>query len=47
MGLAGSLGVKGARAGTLQQVQELLTGALGRNEPFLIDVALDRSFKPV
>jgi benzoylformate decarboxylase len=47
VGLAGSLGVKGARAGTLQQVQELLTGALGRNEPFLIDVALDRSFKPV
>jgi benzoylformate decarboxylase len=47
VGLARSLGVRGARAETLQQVQELLTGALGRNEPFLIDVALDRSFKPV
>jgi benzoylformate decarboxylase len=47
VGLAGSLGVRGARAETLQQVQELLTGALGRNEPFLIDVVLDRSFKPV
>jgi benzoylformate decarboxylase len=47
VGLAGSLGVRGARAETLQQVQELLTGALGRDEPFLIDVALDRSFKPV
>jgi len=47
VGLAGSLGVRGGRAETLQQVQDLLTGALGRNEPFLIDVVLDRSFKPV
>jgi benzoylformate decarboxylase len=45
--LAGSLGVKAARAGTLEEVRSLLKGALGRNEPFLLDVDMDRTFKPV
>jgi benzoylformate decarboxylase len=45
--LAGALGVKSARAGTLGEVSDLLKSALGRHEPFLIDVALDRNFKPV
>jgi len=45
--LAGALGVKSARAGTLGVVSDLLKSALGRHEPFLIDVALDRNFKPV
>lgn len=47
VGLAGSLGVKGARASTLEEVREHLKGALSRNEPFLIDVAMDKTFKPV
>jgi benzoylformate decarboxylase len=47
VGLAASLGVKGNRAGTLDEVRELLSSALHRPDPFLIDVALDRSFKPV
>ena len=34
-------------AGTLGEVYDLLKSALGRHEPFLIDVALDRNFKPV
>jgi len=45
--LAASLGIEGNRARTLDDVRELLSGALGRPEPFLIDVSLDRSFKPV
>jgi len=45
--LAASLGIEGNRARTLDDVRELLSGALCRPEPFLIDVSLDRSFKPV
>jgi benzoylformate decarboxylase len=47
VGLAGSLGVKGARASTLEDVRGHVKSALGRNEPFLLDVAMDRTFKPV
>jgi len=47
VGLAASLGVKAERARTIEDVRELLSGALDRAQPFLIDVALDRSFKPV
>jgi benzoylformate decarboxylase len=47
VGLAASLGVKGDRARTIDDVRELLSGALDRTDPFLIDVALERSFKPV
>jgi benzoylformate decarboxylase len=47
VGLAGSLGVKGARASTLDEVREHLKAALSRNEPFLLDVAIDKTFKPV
>lgn len=45
--MAKSMGVNGARARTLGEVEGQLKAALGRNEPFLIDVALDKSFKPV
>ena len=45
--LAGSLGVRGARASTLDEVRTHMKEALGRNEPFLLDVAMDRTFKPV
>ena len=45
--LAGSLGVKAARAGTLEEVRAQLKAALGRDEPFLLDVDMDRTFKPV
>jgi len=45
--LAASLGVKGDRARTIDDVRELLSCALDRTDPFLIDVALERSFKPV
>jgi benzoylformate decarboxylase len=47
VGLAGSLGVRGARAATLEEVREHLKSALARNEPFLLDVTMDKTFKPV
>jgi benzoylformate decarboxylase len=47
VGLAGSLGVRSARASTLEEVRAHLKAALSRDEPFLIDVSMDRNFKPV
>ncbi|MGE5513664.1 MAG: thiamine pyrophosphate-binding protein [Bacteroidota bacterium] len=47
VGLAGSLGVRSVRASTLEEVREHLKAALSRDEPFLIDVSMDRNFKPV
>jgi len=47
VGLAASLGVKGDRAKTIDDVRELLSGALDRADPFLIDVSMDQGFKPV
>ncbi|MFV0295307.1 MAG: thiamine pyrophosphate-binding protein [Hyphomicrobiaceae bacterium] len=47
VGMAKAMGVNGARATTLDEVQGHLKAALGRNEPFVLDVALDKSFKPV
>ena len=45
--LARSLGVKAERARTLHEATDLLTEALKGVEPMLIDVELDRAFKPI
>ena len=47
VGLANSLGVAAARATTVKQATDLIAKGLNSNAPMLIDVALDRSFKPV
>jgi benzoylformate decarboxylase len=47
VGLAAALGVKGARAGSVAEFREIFKRAVAGNEPFLIDVAMDRSFKPL
>jgi len=47
VGLAKSLGIAAERATTLPQVRELLTAALKAGGPMLIDVEIDRSYKPV
>lgn len=44
-GLAKALGVDGAKAAEIKEVQELLSQALEMREPFLIDVQLDPSFR--
>jgi benzoylformate decarboxylase len=46
VGLAQSLGVPGKRAERPQEVKQVLTHALAQDGPFLIEVAIDRSFKP-
>jgi benzoylformate decarboxylase len=46
IGLARSLGVPGKRAETTQEVKQTLTQALAQDGPFLIEVAIDRRFKP-
>jgi len=46
-GLARSMGVEALSANTLDEVRSALATALKANKPMLIDVALDRSFKPV
>ena len=45
--LARSMGVEALSASTLDEVRSALATALKANKPMLIDVALDRSFKPV
>jgi len=45
VGLARSLGVPGKRVEKTQEVRQALAGALTQGGPFLIDVALDRSFQ--
>ncbi len=47
VGLAKSLGIAGERAGTIDEVLTYLRRGLSGDGPLLIDVALDRSFKPV
>jgi benzoylformate decarboxylase len=47
VGLARSLGVAAERARTIEDVLAQLRRGLAAHEPILIDVAIDRSFKPV
>ena len=47
LGLARSLGLQAIPAKTLKEVREALATALKAKGPVLIDVELDRSFKPV
>ena len=47
VGLARSLGIEGASAKTVKEATDLIAKGLKDNVPVLIDVALDRSFKPV
>jgi benzoylformate decarboxylase len=47
VGLARSLGVKAERAATVAEAVDLVKGNLGGSVPLLVDVATDRSFKPV
>ena len=47
VGLARSLGIEGASAKTVKEAVDLIAKGLKDNVPVLIDVALDRSFKPV
>jgi benzoylformate decarboxylase len=45
--LASSLGVEAQRAETIRQATGLVEKALGQSAPMLIEVAIDRAFKPV
>lgn len=45
--LARSLGVRGERATTLAEARRLISECLAADAPALIDVALDKSFKPL
>lgn len=47
LGLARSMGVEAHAARTLDEVRKALATALQSNKPTLIDVELDRAFKPV
>jgi benzoylformate decarboxylase len=47
VGLARSLGVKAERAASVAEAVDLVKGNLGGSGPLLVDVATDRSFKPV
>src|SRR5712692_2759566 len=47
VGLARSLGIPADRATTVAEATDLLKQALAGGEPMLIDVALDRAFKPM
>jgi benzoylformate decarboxylase len=47
VGLARSLGIDGARAATVKDATDLIGKALKDNKPFLIDVDMDRSYKPL
>jgi benzoylformate decarboxylase len=47
VGLARSLGIKAERAQTVAEATDLLGPALAGDGPMLIDVTLDRAFKPV
>jgi benzoylformate decarboxylase len=47
VGLARSLGVAAERAKTVQEATDLLAQALDGGGPALIDVELDRAFKPL
>jgi benzoylformate decarboxylase len=47
VGLARSLGVKAERAKTVHEATDLIAHALKNGGPMLIDVTLDRAFKPM
>ena len=47
VGLARSLGVMAERTKTVQDTTDLLAQGLKGNGPMLIDVELDRGFKPI
>jgi benzoylformate decarboxylase len=47
VGLARSLGVEAQRAKTVHEATDLVAQGLKANTPLLIDVALDRAFKPM
>lgn len=46
-GLARSLGIRGERAGNLKELKSLLATCIASNAPALIDIEIDRSFKPL
>jgi len=45
--LARSLGVAAERAKTVHETTDLIAHAFNADEPMLIDVELDRAFKPM
>ena len=47
VGLARSLGLRGARSAVLAEAVELVRSALAESEPALIEIELDRSYAPV
>jgi benzoylformate decarboxylase len=47
VGLSRSFGVAAERAKTVHEATDLIAKALAANVPMLIDVALDRAFKPM
>ncbi len=47
IGLARSLGIEGARAGTVQDATDLIGKALKDGKPMLIDVDMERGYKPM
>ena len=47
IGLARSLGVEAARAKTVHEATDLIGKGIAADTPLLIDVDLDRSFKPM
>jgi len=47
VGLSRSLGVAAERARTVHEATDLIAKALKDNVPMLIDVELDRAFKPM
>ena len=47
VGLARSLGLRGARSAVLAEAVELVRSALAEGEPALIEIELDRSYAPV
>lgn len=47
VGLARSLGVAAGRAATLDQLRDLLAAGIASQGPSLIDVTMDRAFRPV
>ena len=47
IGLARSLGIDGARAGTVKDATDLIGKALKDNKPMLIEVDMERGYKPM
>jgi benzoylformate decarboxylase len=47
VGMARSLGIEGARAKTVKDATDLVAKALKDGTPFLIDVDMERNYKPM